>query len=204
VLVTGFFAANSLCQQAQIFSGIGRRFFSNPKIDAVKGGEKMPSSTDYAANGVKTVPVLPSPGDVVQIVYDGLLAKSGATEVYAHIGFDEEWDQVRDLQMMKTPEGFQTSVDPPHSATTLNICFRDPANNWDNNSGRNYSIDLRSITAAFAWSSQEAAWHSAEFAAEPAGFAFAYRPRRVASPHGVRGRSLAAARQVGWSRRVPS
>lgn len=150
----------------------------------------MPTAVDYAANGVKTEPILPSPGDVVQIIYDGLLARSGASEVFAHIGFDERWDEVHDRQMVKTPEGFRTSVHPPGSARTLNICFRDPAGNWDNNSGRDYRIDLRSITAAFAWA-------SAEFAAEPgAGLAFAFRPGKIGQAHGVRGRTFTRARRL--------
>jgi hypothetical protein len=100
----------------------------------------MNSNNKYAANGVFITPALPASGEKVKLVYDGLLAKCGATEVYAHVGFGNNWENTNDYKMNKTSNGFEATI-PIHTSKPLNICFRDSAYNWDNNSGRNYSFN---------------------------------------------------------------
>lgn len=102
---------------------------------------KMPKNNDYLMNGVVISPAVPSTGDVVKIVYDGILAKSGANEIYAHIGFGKGWNGVGDYKMSRSNIGFETAVKVTPS-DTLNLCFKDVANNWDNNSGMNYTFDI--------------------------------------------------------------
>lgn len=96
---------------------------------------------EYMQNGVAISPSLPSVGDKVQIVYDGLLSKSGATHVYAHIGYGNRWENLQDVPMVKTSVGFETTV-PVMKPDTFNLCFKDCANHWDNNSGKNYTFDV--------------------------------------------------------------
>lgn len=98
-------------------------------------------NTDYVDKGVVINPSVPAVGDKVKIVYDGLLSKSGASHVYAHIGFGNRWDNVQDVPMMKTPTGFEATL-PVYSSDSINVAFKDCANNWDNNSGLNYSYDV--------------------------------------------------------------
>jgi len=95
----------------------------------------------YLDNGVSVSPALPTVGEKVKVFYDGLLSKSGATHVYAHVGFGSKWENVYDYQMTRTNTGFEVSI-PVSRPETLNICFKDCANNWDNNSGKNYSFDV--------------------------------------------------------------
>ncbi len=102
----------------------------------------MSDYLQYAAEGVKIVPANPSPQESVEIVYDGLLPRSGATEVYAHVGFDEDWRTTQDYRMSKTADGFETTLYVPEYAAKLNVCFKDAANNWDNNSGANYTFAI--------------------------------------------------------------
>ncbi|MDR3592737.1 MAG: carbohydrate-binding protein [Negativicutes bacterium] len=97
---------------------------------------------DYADNGVTINPANPLYHDSVEIVYEGLLSGSGASEVFAHVGFDLDWKAVQDYRMEKTGHGFTTTVFLPEDATILNICFRDPVGNWDNNSGSNYTFTM--------------------------------------------------------------
>jgi hypothetical protein len=99
------------------------------------------ASNTYMSNGVSISPAIPTAGEKVKIMYDGLLAKSGATHVYAHVGFGAAWDNLYDYQMDKTSTGFEATV-PVMDADTMNLCFKDCANNWDNNSGKNYSFDI--------------------------------------------------------------
>ena len=103
--------------------------------------KKTPVNSDYIKNGISLSPSVPSVGEKVTIKYDGMLAKNGASHIYAHVGFGTKWDNLYDYQMIKTDTGFETSI-PVTKASTLNMCFKDCANNWDNNSGNNYSFDI--------------------------------------------------------------
>jgi len=98
-------------------------------------------NNEYINNGIAISPAIPTAGDNVRIVYDGLLVKSGASDVFAHVGFGSNWDKVSDYRMQRTSMGFEASI-PVQNATTLNLAFKDCANNWDNNSGRNYVFDV--------------------------------------------------------------
>lgn len=100
-------------------------------------------NNNYISNGIYISPAVPSVGDKVKIVYDGLLAKSGATDVFAHVGFGKNWDNVYDYRMERTDTGFEATI-PVIKPDTLNVCFKDCANNWDNNSGKNYSFEVLS------------------------------------------------------------
>jgi hypothetical protein len=122
-------------------------------INQNKGGDKMPratkttttttatNNTDYIKNGVSISPAVPAVGDKVKILYDGLLSKSGATHVYAHLGYGGNWAYSQDIPMTRTYSGFEASI-PVSETDRLNVCFKDCANNWDNNSGLNYTFDV--------------------------------------------------------------
>lgn len=99
------------------------------------------SNSDYMSNGIAISPATPAAGDQVRISYDGLLAKSGASDVYAHIGYGQNWQNNGYFRMERTMTGFEATV-PVSNSDTLNLCFKDGANNWDNNSGRNYTFDI--------------------------------------------------------------
>lgn len=99
------------------------------------------SNTDYIYNGVSINPPTPAVGDSVKVSYDGLLAKSGASHVYAYVGFGNRWENDHYIQMNRSTTGFEASI-PVSNSDILNVCFKDCANNWDNNSGKNYSFDI--------------------------------------------------------------
>lgn len=96
---------------------------------------------NYIANGLYVNPSIPTVGEKIKVSYDGLLSKSGATHVYAHVGYGSKWDNTCDYQMTKTGMGFEVSI-PVSRPDVLNVCFKDCANNWDNNSGKNYSFEV--------------------------------------------------------------
>ncbi len=96
--------------------------------------------------GIQGIAVKPTPitaGDRVKIEYDGLLSQSGAEEIYLHAGYGNarEWRNVQDFRMRKGMEGWETEMNV-HTDDRLNICFHDNANNWDNNSGSNWSFEV--------------------------------------------------------------
>jgi len=80
-------------------------------------------------------------GKTAKIIYNGPLAKSGSDEVYIHLGFGAMWDNLSEIKMTKTNEGYIAEV-PMVKADTLNFCFRDAKNNWDNNSCKNYAYEI--------------------------------------------------------------
>jgi hypothetical protein len=97
---------------------------------------------EYVNNGVTLNPAIPSPYDDVELAYSGLLTQNGATEVYAHIGFGNTWANSSDYKMEKSVHDYKTKIYIPSNAENLNVCFKDAAGNWDNNSGTNYSFVL--------------------------------------------------------------
>lgn len=83
----------------------------------------------------------PSPRkNTVTVHYDGLLAKSGAQEIYMCIGQGKTWKNTCYKKMNSTPSGWETELPMSVSVEKINFCFKDGANNWDNNSGNNYQM----------------------------------------------------------------
>jgi len=99
------------------------------------------SNKKFEDNGLAITPADPRAHDSVKVIYNGLLVKSGAGAVWAHVGFDGDWNHVNDYKMEKTDHGFTADI-PMQYADTLNIAFKDCASNWDNNSGNNYSFHI--------------------------------------------------------------
>ncbi len=95
--------------------------------------------------GVIAHPVPVTAGAEVNIKYNGLLAASGADAVYLHYGYGpaDHWADVADLPMHRTSDGFEASV-KVKSNDRLNFCFKDSANNWDNNNGKDWSYTIHS------------------------------------------------------------
>jgi len=81
--------------------------------------------------------------DEITVFYNGLLAKSGAGQVYLHAGFGDarNWRNVQDLRMSRTGWGWVKTLTMPDE-TRFNFCFRDNAGNWDNNNGINWSFEI--------------------------------------------------------------
>lgn len=96
---------------------------------------------NYLDNGVSLSPVRGTLGSQIKLSYDGLLVKSGASDVYAHIGYGGNWQNLQDIKMAKTSSGFEATI-PVNQKMSLNICFKDATNNWDNNSGQNYVFNM--------------------------------------------------------------
>ena len=68
--------------------------------------------------------------------------KSGAQEVQGVYGFgsNQNWEGVSSIQLKKEGEGTFKGVLPLEHGKNINIAFKDSAENWDNNSGMNYTF----------------------------------------------------------------
>ena len=90
-------------------------------------------------------------GEKVEITYTGLLKNSGATEVKAHIGYNELWEEAETIEMQLKDDAFVASIELAQ-AGSLNCAFVDSVGNWDNNSGANYSFTVAKATTKKATS----------------------------------------------------
>ncbi len=100
----------------------------------------------YEADYPQGVVVDPTPitaGEEITVLYYGLLAKSGADQVYLHAGYGNarEWRHVSDFKMSKTGWGWVKTLEIPDESR-FNLCFKDSAGNWDNNNGINWSFEI--------------------------------------------------------------
>ncbi|WP_027719381.1 carbohydrate-binding protein [Desulfovirgula thermocuniculi] len=88
----------------------------------------------------KGVEVKPAGFNEVNIIYNGLLANCGADQVYLHYGFGDplKWQNVNTVRMDRTMRGWEATVRMLNS--TMSFCFKDSANNWDNNNGYNWTV----------------------------------------------------------------
>lgn len=93
----------------------------------------------YVENGVLISKDKIKAGDKITLTYEGLLAKSGAELVIAHFGYGDEWEDKAYIQMEPVDGSFKLTFIVIQSKD-LNVTFKDGADNWDNNSGNNYTF----------------------------------------------------------------
>jgi hypothetical protein len=105
-----------------------------------QGRLKAMSDIDYPG-GVVVDPTPITAGEEITVFYNGLLSTSGADQVYLHIGYGpgKEWRNIADLKMSRTGWGWVKTIEIPFE-DRFNFCFRDSADNWDNNNGVNWSF----------------------------------------------------------------
>lgn len=87
--------------------------------------------------GVQVKP-LTEDGKLVKIRYNGSLCNAGASKVYLHIGYGDlrKWNNIQDIPMDYTQDGWEQTIQLDEKQ--LNFCFKDVAQNWDNNNGMNW------------------------------------------------------------------
>ena len=83
----------------------------------------------------------------VKISYTGKLFQDDPEEVFVHYGFGNNWDNLNEIQMEKTELGFQAEIELK-SSESLNLCFRNSNNEWDNNDAQNYIFPIEKAELA--------------------------------------------------------
>lgn len=83
----------------------------------------------------------------VKISYTGKLFEDNSDKVYLHYGYGLQWNNVSEVEMVKTELGFQAEIELI-SSDSLNLCFRNSNNVWDNNNGQNYSFPIEKVEVA--------------------------------------------------------
>ena len=80
----------------------------------------------------------------VKISYAGVLFQNNSEKVFLHYGFGLNWENLGEIEMEKTELGFQAEVELA-SFETFNFCFRNDADEWDNNDGQNYIFPIEKL-----------------------------------------------------------
>jgi len=77
-----------------------------------------------------------------RICYSGLLSKSGADRIIGVYGYgsNQNWEDVSEVVLSRDATGSFTATIPITRGKNVNFAFRDSAENWDNNSGLNYTF----------------------------------------------------------------
>ena len=91
------------------------------------------------------VKVVSSKNKTVTIKYNGNLVQNGADSVYLHSGYGSlDWNYIKDIPMSQEESGeWKATIGiDPSCGSRLNFCFKDGANNWDNNYGCNWKVDI--------------------------------------------------------------
>lgn len=79
---------------------------------------------------------------VVKISYTGkFFQENSNNDVYIHYGFGLLWDNVNEIKMEKTDLGYQAII-YLNGTESLNFCFKNSNNEWDNNNGKNYVFEI--------------------------------------------------------------
>lgn len=98
---------------------------------------------DYeSANPVDQIPNPTKEEATLRIGYSGLLKNAGADAVYLHYGYDGWNSSIHTVKMNRLANGdFEVDL-YPKDQREVNFCFKDSANNWDNNNGWNWTVHL--------------------------------------------------------------
>lgn len=105
----------------------------------------MPRKTgqDIFIDGrVSVNPVPVTNGKKATIKYSGLLSQSGADGIYMHYGYGSDWSNSGYTMMMREADTLWSCSITVNGTDRLNFCFKDSANNWDNNHGMNWGCEI--------------------------------------------------------------
>ena len=81
-------------------------------------------------------------GRTAKLTYKGDLASNGSNEIYVHYGFGLLWESLQEIKLDKIDDSTYEAEISLLPSDSINFCFRDGNNNWDNNQTKNYSMPI--------------------------------------------------------------
>jgi hypothetical protein len=131
------FTKTSATNRSRRSKAYDEEFSIEPSFET-HGESAMTSYNQFADKGIH----LYNYGDRTKLVYEGILAKSGARDVFAVIGYgsNDNWEDINYYPMQHTGGTAFELMIPEKDGKSMNIAFKDGADNWDNNSGANYTF----------------------------------------------------------------
>ena len=73
----------------------------------------------------------------IKISYTGKFFQDNSEHVFIHYGFNNEWDNLTEMEMKKTELGYQVEI-KLLDKESFNFCFKNDNDEWDNNEGQNF------------------------------------------------------------------
>jgi len=80
----------------------------------------------------------------VKVSYTGKFYQGNNDKVYLHYGYGKDWNNLTDVEMTKTDLGYQAELKLT-GENTINFCFKNQNNEWDNNCGNNYIFNIEKL-----------------------------------------------------------
>ena len=77
----------------------------------------------------------------VKVSYTGKFYQDENEKVFLHYGYGKDWNNVKEVEMKKTDLGYQAELNLEGSES-INFCFKNQNNEWDNNFGQNYIFNI--------------------------------------------------------------
>lgn len=81
-------------------------------------------------------------GRTVKLTYTGFLATPDTNEIYIHYGFGLLWENLQEVKLDKVNDNCYEADITLCNSDSINFCFRDDKNNWDNNETQNYTSEI--------------------------------------------------------------
>lgn len=81
----------------------------------------------------------------VKVSYTGKFYQGNNDKVFIHYGYGKNWENVQEVEMKKTDLGYQAELNLKGDET-INFCFKNQNNEWDNNLGKNYIFNIEKAT----------------------------------------------------------
>ena len=81
-------------------------------------------------------------GRTAKLTYKGALATADAEEIYVHYGFGLLLENLQEAKLSKVADNTYEADIALIAGESINFCFRDSNNNWDNNETQNYSMPI--------------------------------------------------------------
>lgn len=82
----------------------------------------------------------------VKVSYTGKFYQGNNDKVFIHYGYGKNWENVQEVEMKKTDLGYQTELNLKGNET-INFCFKNQNNEWDNNLGKNYIFNIEKASS---------------------------------------------------------
>lgn len=85
----------------------------------------------------------PAPAEASPMTAESPMAAGNPEpEIYVHYGFGLLWENLQETKLTKVANGVYEANITMNGAESINFCFRDSNNNWDNNSAQNYTMPI--------------------------------------------------------------
>lgn len=78
----------------------------------------------------------------VTLIYSGTLVKNDSDKIYVVYGFNTGWDNTSEKEMFFDEGVFKVNIDL-YDNDSLNFCFKNLNNEWDNNENNDYVVQIK-------------------------------------------------------------